>query len=252
MRVDTARSDGDRTGVSNFGTELLLTIRADHSIETAITILRRAGLFARDCQRAAWDFAVEFSDLKSVGVTTDEIRWLVGKGIIEHAVEVTPRGSSGRTFDSIGGFTFNNRSCFLLTSFGLQVASLLLDNEDSALQSSNSASDEPNENKNCDKENYENTIGSPSWDADRHELRFQGKLVKQYKGRAANQQAILNAFEEENWAARIDDPLPPALDQNSKRRLSDTIKSLNGKQRNPLIRFSGDGTGEGVIWSVVE
>jgi hypothetical protein len=92
----------------------------------------------------------------------------------------------------------------------------------------------------------------PSWESDRHELRLGNVLVKQFKWPATNQEMVLAAFQEEAWPFRVDDPLPPHPDQDSKRRLSDTIKCLNRKQKNPLLRFRGDGTGEGVIWEMVE
>src|SRR5262249_56888891 len=83
---------------------------------------------------------------------------------------------------------------------------------------------------------------------DRRSLMFRGQLVKQFKVPAANQEIVLVAFEEESWPARIDDPLPlvPALEP--KRRLHDTINSLNPHQRAPLLRFFGDGSGEAVCW----
>ncbi len=59
---------------------------------------------------------------------------------------------------------------------------------------------------------------------------------------------VLTAFEEEAWPVRIDDPLPPHPEQDPKRRLHDTITSLNRHQRRPLIRFVGDGSGEGIRW----
>jgi hypothetical protein len=62
---------------------------------------------------------------------------------------------------------------------------------------------------------------------------------------------VLNAFEEEGWPARIDDPLPPHSDQDPKRRLNDTIKCLNRKQVRELLRFHGDGSGEGILWEVL-
>jgi hypothetical protein len=65
------------------------------------------------------------------------------------------------------------------------------------------------------------------------------------------QEAILIAFEEERWPPRIDDPLPGSPDLLPKRRLHDTIKSLNRNQKNRLVRFMGDGTGEGVRWELV-
>ena len=76
--------------------------------------------------------------------------------------------------------------------------------------------------------------------------------MKHFKLPAPNQEAILMAFEEEGWVPRIDDPIPPADDQDAKQRLRDTIKSLNRNQKNRLIRFSGDGHGEGVLWEPLD
>ena len=59
------------------------------------------------------------------------------------------------------------------------------------------------------------------------------------------------AFEEDGWPARIDDPLPPAKKIDAKQRLHDTIKNLNRNQKQRLIRFMGDGTGQGVRWKPI-
>ena len=59
-------------------------------------------------------------------------------------------------------------------------------------------------------------------------------------------------FEEEEWPPRIDHPLPQMPEQDPRRRLHDTIKCLNRNQKHPLIRFHSDGTGEGVVWELVE
>ncbi|MCA9075835.1 MAG: hypothetical protein KDA93_12430 [Planctomycetaceae bacterium] len=67
-----------------------------------------------------------------------------------------------------------------------------------------------------------------------------------------NQEVVLCAFEEDGWPERVDDPLPPQPDQDSKRRLADTIKCLNRKQVNKLIHFRGDGTGQGIVWERVD
>lgn len=91
----------------------------------------------------------------------------------------------------------------------------------------------------------------PDWDPDARKLCLNGILVKWFKWRAANQEAILNAFQEEGWPSRIDDPLSPGLEQSPKRKLSDTIECLNNKQKNKLIRFHGDGTGEGIVWEIL-
>src|SRR5262249_20753115 len=89
---------------------------------------------------------------------------------------------------------------------------------------------------------------TPSWDRDRRELRLGGVLVKRFKAPAPNQEAILAAFEEEGWPPRIDDPISPQLSQDPKHRLHDTINALNRHQKNRLVGFLGDGSGEGVRW----
>jgi hypothetical protein len=45
--------------------------------------------------------------------------------------------------------------------------------------------------------------------------------------------------------------LPPNSEQNSKRRLHDTINSLNRNQKQNLLRFTGDGSGQGIRWELV-
>ena len=88
----------------------------------------------------------------------------------------------------------------------------------------------------------------PRWDCDRQELRLEEKLVKHFKTPAPNQELILATFEEIGWPIHIDDPLPPGRFHDPKRRLHDTINALNRHQIEPLVRFIGDGHGEGVRW----
>lgn len=78
-----------------------------------------------------------------------------------------------------------------------------------------------------------------------------GVVVKQFKVPAPNQELILAAFQEEGWPVHIDDPLPPRAEQDTKRRLHETITSLNRHQRVRLVRFMGDGTGQGVRWELI-
>jgi hypothetical protein len=54
----------------------------------------------------------------------------------------------------------------------------------------------------------------------------------------------------ELWDSRIPDPLPGGRNQ---KRLADTVNDLNDNHANRgIIRFRRDGTGEGVIWELVE
>ena len=83
-------------------------------------------------------------------------------------------------------------------------------------------------------------------------LSIGGRIVKQFRVPGQNQEAILMAFEEEGWPHRIDDPLPYSAGVKAKYRLHFTIGRLNQSVKQRLIRFFGDGTGEGICWKTVE
>ena len=91
----------------------------------------------------------------------------------------------------------------------------------------------------------------PQWDQQCRVLRVGQCVVKQFRRPSPNQDMVLSAFQEEGWPHRIDDPLPPQGEQGPKCRLHDTIKWLNRHQEHRLIRFLGDGTGEGVCWELI-
>jgi hypothetical protein len=93
---------------------------------------------------------------------------------------------------------------------------------------------------------------SPRWDAANRVLTFGGQIIKRYRRSSPNQEALLRAFEEQGWPYRIDDPLPFNHDIPPKLRLHDTIRWLNLKQESRILRFLGDGTGEGVCWKMIE
>ena len=158
---------------------------------------------------------------------------------MNHAEENSILGQATRTFQAPGGFRLSEKSCLILTEFGVKAAQYTIDSIQSKPVSTSSRL-------------HTDLQLQPRWDTVRHELRLGNVLVKKFKWRAANQEAILNAFEEEGWPAHIDDPLTQNPDMNPKRRLSDAIKCLNRKQKNALIRFCGDGTGEGVLWELAE
>jgi hypothetical protein len=94
----------------------------------------------------------------------------------------------------------------------------------------------------------------PHWNAAQRELWYAGQLVKRFRVRAANQELILAAFEEEGWPARVDDPLPGlAKLVLAKIRLRVQIERLNGAHATPgLLRFRGDGTGQGIVWQALK
>lgn len=85
----------------------------------------------------------------------------------------------------------------------------------------------------------------PLWDVDRCKLFFRGHVIRKIRSRsvATGICRILDAFQEEGWPSRIDDPLPDGSDPQ---RLRETIRTLNTGLTD--IKFLADGTGEGVRW----
>ncbi len=209
-----------------------------------IALLVEAREYARLVQRDIWDFAVELSSLQAAGLTNSEIRCLLCMGYIKHVREqVDSSSADARRFCEERFLTFCDQSCFALTEEGAAAfASLPLPAAPPGLVST--ACGQPGDTPQTASPLI------PVWDGERQELRVGGRLVKQFKLPSPNQEMVLSSFQEESWPPRIDDPLPPVADILPKRRLHDTIKSLNRSQKCRLIRFLGDGSGEGVRWEL--
>ena len=74
---------------------------------------------------------------------------------------------------------------------------------------------------------------TPEWNRETGELRFNDAVAKKVRiAVAGNSVKVLDAFQEEGWPSRIDDPLDPSKDQQ---RLHETIKRLNDNLE--TIRF---------------
>jgi hypothetical protein len=183
-----------------------------------------------------WEFAVEIRSLLAAGLSHSNLRCFQCRGFTQHAFETTRPEDLRRSFRPASNLRFEETSCFVLTTVGVQYARLMT----GRLGGGAAAVSRPP---------AQDVV--PVWDHARLELRVGGVVVKQFKAPAPNQEAVLAAFQEEGWPARIDDPIPPQLNQDSKRRLHDTINALNRNQKIRLIRFLGDGHGLGVRWELV-
>jgi hypothetical protein len=79
-------------------------------------------------------------------------------------------------------------------------------------------------------------------------LWYGGQIVKKCPRSARNLILILQAFQEEGWKSRIDDPLPPSKGKDPSGRLRDAVRGLNAIQS--VLLFRADGAGEGVLWGL--
>ena len=212
-------------------------------IQAALALLAKAQAYARDVDADPWEFAVEMERLLDLGVTTSDLRWLTSKGYLQHAREVTSPDDEHRCFQAGRNLTFKDETCFVATEAGLSlidddaVSPMVVRFVDPAAEAAEPIDEPP---------------GQPKWDRKRRALMLGGEIVKRYRVPSPNQEAILAVFEEEGWPHRIDDPLSPAADQCPKQRLHSTIKYLNSSQENRLVRFRGDGTGEGILWERID
>jgi hypothetical protein len=200
--------------------------------------------YAKDVGRDVWDFAVEIRSLRDAGLTRSDLRWLVCKGLVTHRIELRRPDEDERRFRDAGELKFYNRSCFALTPAGAAFAS----EQHTLLADDGRPARSPGHKQ--DGNGHPNGV-VPEWDAERRILRVGDELVKQFKVPSPNQETVLTAFQEEGWPPRIDDPLPPKSDLDSRERLQNTIKSLNRNQKQRLLKIKGDGTGEGVMWEVI-
>jgi hypothetical protein len=159
---------------------------------------------------------------------------------------MTRASDTARRFLPCRNLAFTKRTCFVLTEAGVQLA---------AAQGPPPSfpPDEPPPARQREKPqgHARRAACVPFWDRDRRTLRMDGCIVKQFKVLSPSQEAILAAFEEEGWPAAIDDPLPPHPEQDAKHRLRNTIQSLNANQKNALLHFRGDGSGQRILWEVV-
>jgi hypothetical protein len=223
--------------------------RVPSRVYAALKLLLESHAYAEDLGGSPWDFAVEMPSLRELGITNSDVRWLVAKQLLDHAREITMPGEERRSFQQCNHLTLSKKTCFVLTAQGLDFARHNGNGADELPRAASSAHDPM---LHFPQLKARNGRPAPVWDRDRQELRVGDQVVKQFKVPATNQETILAAFQEEHWPPRIDDPLPPQKDQDPKRRLHDTINSLNRNQKRPLLRFLGDGSGQGVRWEFAD
>ena len=194
----------------------------------SLTILLEAKDVADETGADNWELASQLKTFHDFGVTDATLRWLIMKGFAEHRLETTRPRQRRRCFRATDSLRFNGASCFVITPAGAALA------RNGALTT--------RADRACDH--------VPHFDPTSRTLFVGPTVVKTYKVPARNQELILQAFEEEHWPCHLDDPLPPHAEHDSKHRLHAAIDRLNRCQKNPMIRFHGDGTGRGICWEL--
>lgn len=205
--------------------------------------LRDAAEMAKRNNRSVWDFAIEISELVPSG--THILRELVCQGLVEHRRETAAEhGHRARQFAPEPELVLSDRSCFVITESGLKY---LRRESPNAGNGQAAGTELPT----ADTGPAGMTIDTaPRWDEEKRELWVGPYLIKRFRWPARNQLAIVREFHRLNWPPRIADPLSQSDKVDPKQRLHDTIKCLNRRRVNKLLKFGGDGTGTGVVFHI--
>jgi hypothetical protein len=219
-------------------------------LAAALGMLVRAYQYAQDTRIDRWQFAVPIREFRYAGVTISELRWLLHSGFAVHAKEVTDPIGPARRFSRLEIHSIPPHACFVLSDKGIRLFAQTSQTKAQyitlRLQKSSPKSSIPLALPGEDKPILEDM--RPIWYPHKRELQFRGLPVKIFRSTAPNQERILAAFQEERWSRRVDEPLPPQIEQDSRERLRSAIKQLNRNQDNNLLRFCGDGSGRGILW----
>jgi hypothetical protein len=190
---------------------------------------------ARELALDVWQFALEVSALQHSGVTNTDLRWLVSKGYVEHAVERTGPRDAARTFERCHNLRVSEQSCFVLSAAGLVLARA------KGRAAAPPPPPAPGRRWRADRG------AAPSWDAGQHTLFCGGQIIKEYHCDAPHQEAILAAFEAQHWARCVSVALPDDPGVSAKERLRNAVRNLNRGVR-PYLRFHQEGNGSRVSW----
>lgn len=221
-----------------------MPIALQSMLKEGLALLWRGHEYARDLDAEDWEFAIDGEALSRTGLSDIDLRWLIARNF----VACTPKATADEARLSFDPKNAN----FILTKSGAAMAWQVISGTLQPDFFVPPANGKNNSNRHLtDMLALAQVEAKPSWNRDRKELRYGESIIKQFRWAAANQETILMAFEEDGWPPRIDDPLPQKLNHSPKSRLHDTIKCLNRNHKKRLIRFNGDGTGEGVIWTLV-
>ncbi len=107
------------------GIKRQVTARAARStplrIQPGLVQLAEAHDYARDVQADVWQYAVEIDSLRRLGLTPEDLRWLIDRGYVEHGCEITKAGDPARRFRRSRKSTFRQKTCFVVTAAGLSL-----------------------------------------------------------------------------------------------------------------------------------
>jgi hypothetical protein len=221
-------------------------IRLSAHVKTALALMLEAYVTTpQQPEHRSWESAVTMPELRDLDASESDLRWLIGRGLVEYAVEVTQAGDVTRGFRQPPRPTFDDDARFKLTPAGATVAYEFVQPGMPTARRERAAI--------AGAESTERMGPVPSaplvpkWDRNRNELKVGSIVVMRFKLRAGDQEAILAAFEENAWPERMVNPLAARGEPSDCRQLQAAVEALNGRLARPLVRFWADG--QEIFWN---
>jgi hypothetical protein len=91
----------------------------------------------------------------------------------------------------------------------------------------------------------------PHYNSTARTLYLGNRVVRRLSRTAVNLELILVTFEEDGWPPAIDDPLSPEEGMDPIKRLHDALDRLNENQEEARIKFTTNGLGTGILWTIL-
>src|SRR5258708_5241348 len=91
-------------------------------LRAGLAELLEAFQFAQDTHCNVWNFSIELSELQKAALSGTHLRYLMLAGHVEHGLERRPRGRQLRSMQRVKWLRFGERSCFILTPSGVELA----------------------------------------------------------------------------------------------------------------------------------
>jgi hypothetical protein len=233
-------------------------------ILAAIGQLAEAHRYAADTGQGVCDFAVEIG---SLGPGPNDFRWLLSKGYLHHAQEVSqgkkrqrrattfcathPTGCCGQNRPRSSPHGVFGRPTGRASPLAVVFCSPRPDwNWPTASRAPAHASVTPHFQR-----LLRTACTPPRWfrtgTQTGRELWLGDSLVKRFRQPSRCQESILLEFQRVGWPRSIDNPLPYDAEQEPKDRLRQAIHRLNLHQKNNRIYFEANGTGERICWKLL-
>jgi hypothetical protein len=206
-----------------------------------LSSLADARLYAQMLKQNPWEFALQLFELRALGLTSADFRWLLHSGYI--LLRPQRKSAVVKEFGCFRGIEFKEEWLVILRDEAVEEVRRFL----RPAADRKAGGGRPLILSNADASGR----ATVRFHAERRELFVGDRLVKRLPASARNQAAILEGFQTVSWQTRIANPLPAANSRRRAQQLRDTVHDLNAGQKPRRLRFHSDEKGRSIWWEFI-